>query len=346
MEPQPLLAGYTESTGENGADNVMTEPSFEDLKKDYLAHWIEKAKELAATNSKTKTKKREQKPSMNFKKELKPLQKNAVRINCADTPKESRIGSSKIGGKPDLPPDFAWYYYDGKPLSFLAQINCAEAKKYDKDGLLPATGLLYFFYELEDMKWGFDPKDKGSARVYCYQGDLSALIRTDFPADLEEDYQIPPLPVAFSQENNLPAWEEYFGAKANTYEVRGAYDKAKYSLLLGEVFNDSEIEDFDDFAVIHKLLGYANVKQNDMLAQCEMVDNGIYCGGPPDIADEERDKYENNRQNWQLLLQLSTIENSDSEMMWGDCGRIYFYIKKDDLRNLNFDNCWLVLQGG
>ena len=32
------------------------------------------------------------------------------------------------------------------------------------------------------------------------------------------------------------------------------------------------------------------------------------------------------------------------ELMFGDCGRIYFYIRKEDLRNRNFENVWLSLQ--
>jgi uncharacterized protein YwqG len=89
-----------------------------------------------------------------------------------------------------------------------------------------------------------------------------------------------------------------------------------------------------------------NVIQNDMLIECEMVTNGIYCSEVPCISEEERKKFEKNRENWQLLLQLDTIESDGCEMMWGDCGRLYFYIKKDDLRNSNFDDCWLILQCG
>jgi len=45
-----------------------------------------------------------------------------------------------------------------------------------------------------------------------------------------------------------------------------------------------------------------------------------------------------------LLFQLDSIMTKDYEMLWGDSGRIYFYVNSDDLANLNFDNCWLFLQ--
>jgi uncharacterized protein YwqG len=107
---------------------------------------------------------------MDFSKALDVLQQNSIKIDfdsSADV--EVPIGCSKLGGKPDLPADFKWYYFEGesfdqitenRPLSFLAQINCEEAKKYDKDDFLPPKGILYFFYELASMKWGFDPKDR------------------------------------------------------------------------------------------------------------------------------------------------------------------------------------------
>ena len=41
---------------------------------------------------------------------------------------KSKIGQTKIGGKPDLPKDSKWPTWNGKPLSFLAQIDLAEIK--------------------------------------------------------------------------------------------------------------------------------------------------------------------------------------------------------------------------
>lgn len=31
-------------------------------------------------------------------------------------------------------------------------------------------------------------------------------------------------------------------------------------------------------------------------------------------------------------------------MMWGDVGRIYFWIREQDLKNFDFDKTWLILQ--
>ena len=47
---------------------------------------------------------------------------------------------------------------------------------------------------------------------------------------------------------------------------------------------------------------------------------------------------------WMLLFQMGTIETGDSEIMFGDCGHIYFWIRKQDLQALDFEKVWLILQ--
>ena len=41
---------------------------------------------------------------------------------------------------------------------------------------------------------------------------------------------------------------------------------------------------------------------------------------------------------------LDTVECGDFELMFGDCGHIYFYITKEDLAARRFDRVWLILQ--
>jgi uncharacterized protein YwqG len=82
-----------------------------------------------------------------------------------------------------------------------------------------------------------------------------------------------------------------------------------------------------------------------MLFQCEAVSNGVYTGGvKPDISDEERERLNRDCTKWQLLFQLDDVEIGEDFMLMGDGGRLYYYIKTDDLKNRNFDNCHLVLQ--
>src|SRR5215510_11398881 len=64
---------------------------------------------------------------------------------------EIPIGASKLGGNPDLPEDFEWKTYQGKPLTFIGQFKFSELAPYDRDKELPAEGMLYFFFEADEM---------------------------------------------------------------------------------------------------------------------------------------------------------------------------------------------------
>ena len=86
---------------------------------------------------------------MDFKKIMSEIllniKKNEITISTELNNNSEIINKSKIGGKPYLPKDFIWPYYQELPLSFLAQINLEEVNSFDKDKLLPSTGMLYFF---------------------------------------------------------------------------------------------------------------------------------------------------------------------------------------------------------
>ena len=118
---------------------------------------------------------------MSIKEKLESLGRNSIQLKIAR--KETyKLGATRFGGKPDVPPDFVWPTYEGesydhvvkdRPLTFLAQFNCAELAQFDKEHLLPDHGLLSFFYETDTQCWGYDPKDQGCARVYWFE-DMSA----------------------------------------------------------------------------------------------------------------------------------------------------------------------------
>ena len=111
---------------------------------------------------------------MSIKEKLESLGRNSIQLKIAR--KETyKLGATRFGGQPDVPPDFVWPTYEGesydhvvkdRPLTFLAQFNCAELAQFDKEHLLPDHGLLSFFYETDTQCWGYDPKDQGCARVY------------------------------------------------------------------------------------------------------------------------------------------------------------------------------------
>lgn len=271
------------------------------------------------------------------------LSKQEIQIRYHTAEQPLAPTASRIGGRPAVPAGFEWPCYTGvsysepepktRPLSFLAQINLKEIAGLDEEHLLPESGVLSFFYELDTMTWGFLPSDRGSARVY-YFPDESALGCVDAPPELKEGNRLPELALEFRQRISLPSYEDYPGG-----EDMNAYDACGDRLWASE----------DDWGEAAKLLGYPDVIQNSMEWECEALSRGYPQGSPEDyakISKEEKEDILEKSRDWTLLFQLSTVTSGDFELMFGDCGNIYFWIKKSDLAERRFQDCWLILQCG
>ena len=256
------------------------------------------------------------------------------------------VGASKFGGRPDVPAGFAWPYFttdtydDGeakpRPLAFLAQFDCAALAPLDPEGLLPETGLLSFFYELGSQRWGFDPGDAGCARVYWFQGE--ELAPAEFPGELPEEFRLPQLAAELSAGRDAPDFLDACPALEypwtdNDYRY---FDQARRELDFPYPENRSQ------------LLGWPDIIQNNMTLECELVSRGYYLGGLwEDVPLEERERLRApSVRDWRLLFQLDTVCAGDFELMFGDCGRIYYYMRREDLLERRFDRAWLILQCG
>ncbi len=279
---------------------------------------------------------------------LEVSKRNAILINYSEDENKEKLpkGSSKIGGKPDLPKDFQWFYFKGedyknrvenRPLSFLMQINCEEVHKYDKESLLPEKGMLYFFYELLSMSWGFSPQDRGSAKVFYYDGEIEDLVSADFPKDMEKDCIIPESKIDFENMNDYPIdFFDYYDPDDSDEDMdRKEKEFAK------------ELDELGYKSDTTKLLGHPEFIQGDCWEECEGVSRkNIYYGSAPIKygSDEVKKSIKENAKDWILLMQMSELEIGDYGLYFGDSGKIYFNIRKEDLKNKNFDNVWLILQ--
>lgn len=240
--------------------------------------------------------------------EIGRLLKNAVYI----TPEKdvSQVGRcvSKIGGAPDLPEDFKWYRNsEDIPLAFMMQINCSEIHQFDKDGLFPESGMLYFFYDLENMPWDSDGDDKLGAAVYYYSGDLENLKPCSPPDDIYDECIVEQCGLSFEAKSEAPSFEDF-------YILSDAdCDCDVYDASVSAVVSSSQSDE------IFKLGGYSDIIQNSIIEQ---------------ELDED----------WVQLAQFDTYENGDSFIMYCDGGRLYYYIKKSDLEKCNFENIKIFLQ--
>lgn len=99
-----------------------------------------------------------------------------------------------------------------------------------------------------------------------------------------------------------------------------------------------------------KLLGYSDIVQNPMREQCEEVaGRGFYLGNgdySKNLTDEEIADIKAKRRDWILLFQLGDDIAESIGTMFGDCGNIYFWIRKQDLAERRFDKVWCILQCG
>jgi uncharacterized protein YwqG len=238
-------------------------------------------------------------------------------------------GQSRFGGLPDLPRDFQWPRYDGLALSFIAQLDLADIAAQAPVLPLPVVGSLAFFYDSEQRTWGFDPKDRGSAVVAYFPGPASALVRTAIPADVSGG-QFPCCALTYTPDQNLPdAWSLYYDPELSENERTLLFN---YQDAVRDVSN----------APRHRIGGHADCVQRPMELECQLVTNGLYCGSAAGYEDPRAPILAAGARDWRLLLQIDTDDNA--AMMWGDCGTIYYWVREEDLRAQDFDNCSLILQ--
>lgn len=277
-----------------------------------------------------------------FYDRLEPELRKSVRMQLVEGD-SAAIGKSRIGGTPDLPSTFEWpsaeyetvtkkFFGFGKPtinkeekpMSFIAQLNLSEIQELDVSLNVPGSGILYFFYDSDQSAWGFDPKDKSKFNVLYYTGDFTDLKSMSFPENLSEEGTFKGANVQFQTEISLP------GRDSELYNELSDSDQ---DWFFDEFFPDEEI---------NKIGGYADNIQGEMELECELVTNGLYCGDPSGYNNPKAKKLEPNAKYWRLLLQIDS--NDELDMMWGDSGRLYFWIKEQDLETPNFQKNWMCLQ--
>ncbi|MDQ3704959.1 MAG: YwqG family protein [Chloroflexota bacterium] len=268
--------------------------------------------------------------------ELQALVRNSIRIKTLPLKNEALLppGTSKLGGLPDLPEDVGWPEWNGKALAFIAQFNLEEVAPFELERLLPATGMLYFFYDAQMETWGDTLEDRGGARVLYYSGDMARIRRTPFPETLHEwgrDY--PACRLELASVLSMPSSDSMYVESLDlTEEEVAAYNQLEEWLA-------GSNEDSAD----HRLLGYPSaIQQDDMEELCALVTGGIYVGSAEGYESKKAEELKKTAADWLLLLQVDSDNNA--MMMWGDAGMIYYWIKSGDLAQRNFDGTWLVLQ--
>jgi uncharacterized protein YwqG len=260
-------------------------------------------------------------------------------LRLAPSPVSTGDFGSRLGGSPALPPDFIWPSWDGRPQSFIGQIRLDELGDEAASFGLPATGLLVFFYDSAQSTWGFDPKDAGSSLVSYFPAGTSLTI-TDSPAAVDSGARFQRLGVSARREWTVPAYgslELEIGDRGQAYAAGG-----RTEIDLDALGRFEERLSGQPTAPRHRMFGYADQIQNEMRTECELVMNGIYLGDASFVDDPRTAVLSANFHLWRLLLQVDSDDSIGT--MWGDVGRIYYWIREDALAERDFNRTWLILQ--
>lgn len=229
-----------------------------------------------------------------------------------------KSGITKFGGQPDFPRGYSWPDFNGSPLPFLAQINLLNIAPYDIKQYLPTTGMLYFFFDLDAF---FDtvPRDNLTWRVLYYDSVLTDFDHFIFP-DIQHHY--PTCMINCSTEMTLPDYNNI--EKFDTTLVR--------QFRLPEALTEMEEQTY--YKAQQQLSGTANAKHHIPVHRLLGYPDNIQWTMYSELGDVSTD--------WQLLLQMDSDDAPDTN--WGDTGRIYFWINRQDLANCDFSKVQLLLQ--
>jgi uncharacterized protein YwqG len=238
---------------------------------------------------------------------------------------------ARLGGRPRLAAGQVWPQSDDVPLAFVAELDLAAASSMLGDEVLPSAGLLQFFYDAEQEAWGFDPADRPKWRVLLTRGQAE---ERDYPVTLPVHARYDPVSLSGGREPTFPEWESWHVERLGM--DRDALHR--YS----EALADWKNADHPMPGAIHRVLGHPDQIQGDMMVECQLAANGIYVGDASGYQRPGAEKLKSGAGDWRLLLQIDSEQRA--KMMWGDVGRLYYWIRDQDLRNRSWDRVWLVLQ--
>jgi uncharacterized protein YwqG len=297
-----------------------------------------------------------------------------------------KVGESKLGGMPDLPPYMEWPGLKERRFAFIAQLKLGDLTELDKKKVLPSKGWLYFFYDTDEKPWGLRQENREHWKVLYYDGELKSLQRTAFPVEVPATSRFFPYRLKFQGEVTLPSCYSLFFEKLKQESRFNPAEEDAYCNLkedLAAFYGDN-----GDYPA-YRLLGYSDNIQGDMRLECERTSRGmglalkglpeqrlvelagdtqqwIYLlakddastcitlgtenekslvlprGEPQDSGYQRAAELLDDVLQWILLLQVDS--DSNENMMWGDCGRLYFWIPRKALQNKDFDQVWTILQ--
>ncbi len=263
------------------------------------------------------------------------LLRPAIRLRPTQSPERP---VAQLGGSPALPDGLAWPRSDaGQPLGFVAGIDLGRLPVGGLDIPLPTNGMLLLFYrdpleDLPDVVLGVAgplPDLQPPAAGLLYVPDGVATTERTAPAGAATYRAVP---LAGELIVTGPDWEHPALAEA----VAGLSDADRG--FMADPFNSDpfRIEIGERIAQPrHRIGGYADPVQGSVevdVAQQRLGGHVSY--SDPALHDQARQ--------WTSLVQIDS--DDDAEMMWGDCGSLYWVMRPDDIATRRFDAALFTFQ--
>jgi hypothetical protein len=277
-----------------------------------------------------------------------------VLVPDADLP---RLGTSRLGGVPDLPADVAWPARDGGLLTFIGQVNLADVPRLPVP--LPAAGMLYFILGIDEPASNIDHE------VLFWDGPADRLSRAEEPdesAFLNEDCTVfRPAGVRFVPAVSLPSFfrdpslDEFSDRLEELRQkLGGPSSPRKPSQLLGHPLAVAGDPLAEAYVAVH---GHPNLiyAMHRTVEAAERDLAEAEAGGDASRAEwlrRQRDSLawfhgsrEHHRRevgHWQLLLEVAS--HRQCGMCWWDAGRLRFLIDSRDLASRHFRRTYACVQ--
>jgi uncharacterized protein YwqG len=255
----------------------------------------------------------------------------AYQANDGDYDDDIPLGGTKLCGRADLPSDAPWPTFRDRPQMFVAQVNLAEVSALMDETPLPRSGLLSFFWSADLWPTGYESDEKGGGAI-IYTPSGSDLERRDHPTELSAMSRERATPLRPTMELTLPP--------VGSLEFEGI----ELSPEEGEIYHQFMYELDSDREPVHQLLGHFSPAQPGHLQQriCQFASNGFDGPRRYDSKDPLAVELMKGAGEWRLLFQVDSDLSVD--LSWGDMGRQYWWITRDDLANRRFDRTWVLHQ--
>jgi uncharacterized protein YwqG len=244
------------------------------------------------------------------------------------------LGSSKMGGLPDFSDGLAWPCFpnDQPPLWFVAQIKLSEVKPFDEEGLLPPRGILYFFVQYDEATVLYEPNEHAILQRVVLLPETKPGFWKRLMSKKKKQMYYPSCRLILSNVYTYPSYDSYHLERLQT--------QLQTNLPPSEAFQDSfwekdgQTSQENEFTSRHQLLGYARGIQHEYF-EGEVADVPTH---DKELKSADYDQL----LRWILLFQLDSDKNTN--MCWGDWGKMYFFIERERLAKADFSNVRVTTQ--